>query len=417
MWRKPGRTLMHLFAMAVAAFFLCLSLVGYFGIRAPFVRELGRTFPEKRLIVKPKTLEIGPVKMNRTKLNAIIIDRIGEISGVDAIYPIQPICFPVRAEGSIFGQEIMTDIVVNGVPPHLVEDAVAPGEVFEGKNYSPDRPAPVVISRYFLDLYNMGIARSNNLPQFNEETAIGRTFDLVLGESTISGLVHTEKARRISCRVVGFTPDASLLGLVMPLEIVKVLNAWYHGHVVLDYTLAQVEIRDVKDVEDVIGALEGLGLAVESNREILGRFRFILNVISGVALLFTGVVLFLAALNLAHSESLAVIEQRSEIGLLHALGLGRMGLLRLILGEKMVLGFIAGILGAGTLVLLWYGIGSRMEAVASDIPFIKNVITREMLPSWIPVAGVLFSTFWGAFFSSLIIRGVLFTPPGRLMNR
>ena len=415
--RNPGRTLWRLFGMAVGTFFLSIALFGYFGVRKPILNELGRAFPEKRLVVKPKTLELGPLKMNRTKLNAVIIDQIKDLEGVENVYPIQPINFPVRAEGTIFGQQIMTDIVVNGAPPQLVENSIAPGEKFSGSDYTPEKPAPVVISRYFLDLYNFGIAQSNNLPKFNESTAIGREFDLVLGESTISGLVHTKKSRRIRCRVVGFTPDVSLFGIILPLEIVKVLNSWYHGRVILDYTLAHVDLQDVQDAGKVTASLQNLGLAVESHKELLDQFRFILNIISIVVIIFAVCLLIFTVVSFAQSESLSLMERKDELGLLHALGARRAVIMHLILGEKMLLGFCGGLIGVGVLLSCWLVFKSRFGEAAGNIPVLGGAINNVALSPWVIVGVVLFSMLWGAVLCGIMARGYLLTPASRLMKK
>ncbi len=413
--RNPGRTLLNVFGGVVGTFFLCLALSGYFGVRGPLLEELGRAFPEKRLVVKPKTLEISLVKINRTKLTSAIIEKIRKLRGVDAVYPIQPIWFPVRAEGRIFGVDISTDIAVNGVSPALVMDSVAPGEDFGGY-YTTEKPAPVIISRYFLDLYNFGVAQSNNLPKFNESSAIGKEFDLILGESTISGLVESEKSRRIRCKVVGFTPDVSLFGLVMPLDMVKQFNTWYLGDVVRDYVLAQVELSDVNDAERVSGALKGMGLVVESHKGTLEQFRFALNLISAAVFIFAGCVLILVAVSFAHSESLTMIERREEVGLLRAIGAGRSDVMRLIVGEKILVGFVAGATGVGLLGVIWYVMHKLLGNIAVNVPLIGNSFGKMAMPLWVPVVGILFSAFFGAIICGIILRRALQIPPARLMK-
>lgn len=415
--RRITGTVLGLAGLTVGAFFFCLALFGFYEIREPILRELGRAFPEKRLVVKPKTLGLGPVKVNRTRLNSQIIEQITKLQGVKAVYPIQPINFPVRAEGTIFGQEIMTDIAINGVPAQLIEDSLAPGWEFGAIDIASEKPAPVVISRYFIDLYNFGIAQSNNLPQFNESAAMGQTFDLVLGESTISGLVNIRKSKRIQCRVVGFTPDVTLFGIVMPLEIVKDLNKWYHGTKSEDYTLAQVEIEDVKDFESVSNDLAALGLVVESRKDLFDQFRMALNLISVGLILFTLCILFLVGLNFIFSETLSLIRRREEMGLLSALGAGRKSILFLFLGEKILVGFIAGLLGTGIFLFLWYGFQSRLPDLAANIPLLGDFMLSLKLPFWILIVTLLFSSLWETPICFAILYKSLSTPPARLLEK
>ena len=386
-------------------------------MRRPLLQELSRAFPEKRLVVKPKTLEMGPVKMNRTKLNENIIQKVSDIKGVARVFPMQPISFPVRAEGRIFGQEIMTDIVINGVAPELVQDSIAPGEHFESMDFQSGLEVPVIISRYFLDLYNLGVAQANNLPQFSQSAGIGRTFDLVLGESTLSTLVSPLKSRRIPCRVVGFTPDVTLFGLVIPLRVAREMNQWRHGKKIQDYTLAHVEIGNVKEFERISGELKSLGLVVESQKEILNQFRGALNIISVILAGFSLCLVFIVSVNTVHSESLSLFERKGEIGLHYVLGMNRSKILGLMVWEKIILGFIAGILGTGALVLLFYIFRNAAAPLISNLPIVGNVLDRVYPPLWIITAGILFATLWSVPVCAIITRRTLNRPPMNLLEK
>ncbi|MBN1902897.1 ABC transporter permease [Candidatus Sumerlaeota bacterium] len=415
--RRISGTILGMAGLTIGAFFFSLALFGYYEIREPIIKELGRAFPEKRLVVKPRTMGLGPVKLNRTKLNSRIIEQIDEIPGVIGIYPIQPVNFPVRAEGTIFGQEIMTDIAINGVPRELIEDSLSPGWAFQSIDIESDQPAPVVISRYFIDLYNFGIAQSNNLPQFNETAALGQTFDLVLGESTISGLANAHKSKRIQCCVVGFTPDVTLFGIVMPLEIVRDLNAWYHGNQSDDYTLAHVEIEDVKDFQRISGDLAGLGLLVESQKEILDQFRMVMNLISWGMIFFTFCILLLVGLNFIFSETLSLIRRREEMGILSALGAGRKSILFLFTGEKIFMGFVSGLFATGIFFLLWHGFQSALPDLSASIPLLGDFLSSIKFPFWILIVTLAFSSLWEMPICLVILYKSLFSPPARLLEK
>ncbi|MCX6999812.1 MAG: FtsX-like permease family protein [Candidatus Sumerlaeota bacterium] len=412
--RNAGKSILNIFGMMVGVFFLCAALTGYVSVRTPLLLELSRAFPEKRLIVKPKTLGIGPVQVDRTRLNRDILDKVGHLRGVKSVFPIQPVFFPVRAEGRIFGQEISTDIVVNGAPQELVKDCIQSGINFTSPLTG--EPLPVVVSRYFLDLYNLGLAQSNNLPKFNEASAIGREFNLILGESTISDLISVEKSKTITCRVVGFTPDISLFGIIIPLDAARQYNAWYAGHEVTDYTIAHVEIIDIKEMDRLSGELSGMGLMVETNRDVIRQFRLALNIISGVLICFAVCIILLVAVNLTHSESLTLIERRDEIGLLYAVGANRKVVRRLFVGEKMLAGFAAGILGIGLFTILWRVAMTSMPEILRGFPVIGSAIDNMALDFRVMGAVLLFATFWGAMIGYLLICRLLRLPPARLMR-
>jgi ABC-type lipoprotein release transport system permease subunit len=133
--------------------------------------------------------------------------------------------------------------------------------------------------------------------------------------------------------------------------------------------------------------------------------------------IFSACILILVAINFAHSESLSIIERREEMGLLYAMGANRSGIMRLILGEKMLIGLIGGIIGVTILAILWNYSETRLAVIASNIPVIGNAFKSMVLPYWIFLAGVLFSTFWGTPICAVILRSSLSLSPARLLRK
>jgi hypothetical protein len=207
----------QLLGIAVSTFFLLVALVSYFNIQRSLIYELGKSFPEKRLIVKPMSFPLGPIKIKPMNINRYVIGNLRKIPGVKKVYPIQPLWDPVYVEGSIMGQALSTDVVVTGAPLELLYKSLPKGTVIG--NFDSGKPAPVLISRFFLDVYNLGMAQSYNLPQLNESSAVGKEFNLILGDSMTSPKPGQVNSRKLRCRVVGFTPDTTLMVIVIRLEI------------------------------------------------------------------------------------------------------------------------------------------------------------------------------------------------------
>ena len=215
---------------------------------------------------------------------------------------------------------------------------------------------------------------------------------------------------------MGFTPDISLFGIIIPLDAAQQYNAWYAGHEVTDYTIAHVEIIDIKEMGRLSGELSGLGLMVETNRDVIRQFRLALNIISGVMICFAICIILLVAVNLTHSESLTLIERRDEIGLLYAVGANRKVVRRLFVGEKMLAGFAAGILGVGLFTILWRVAMTSMPEILRGFPVIGSAIENMALDFRVMGAVLLFATFWGAMIGYLLICRLLRLPPARLMR-
>ncbi len=178
-------------------FFLALGLGASIGVWRGLRPALEKLFPERKLIVRPPALRLSLVKVETQRITDDTLERLRVLPGVGRVDPQMPATFPLHAEGK-FGpmpEPIVTEIVVHGVPRDLVADSIPESESFEW-TLEEVRPCPVVVSSYFLDLYNLGISESNRLPKLNESALRGKTFTLVLGESVIA-------------TGAGFTPSAA----------------------------------------------------------------------------------------------------------------------------------------------------------------------------------------------------------------
>ena len=109
-----------------------------------------------------------------------------------------------------------------------------------------------------------------------------------------------------------------------------------------------------------------------------------------------------------------MMERRREVGLLEVVGARRSEIMGLIVGEKALVGFVAGVLGVGLLGSIWYIFRVNLENVS--IPFVGQVFKDMVLPLWVMPVGILFSTLFGASISGAILRYTLRTPPAGLLR-
>lgn len=227
---RRGRMLSARIGVGLAVFFLTLGLGTAFGVARGLRPVLEKLFPERRLIVRPPALNLSLVRFQTRNITDPDLEVFRSIPGVSRVDPQMPIAFPIHAEGHLapMQDDIVTEIVIHGVPRELVADAVPADEPFDW-TFDASRPCPAVISSYFLDLYNLGIAESNRLPKLNENALVGKTFTLVLGQSVIVPGMGAGKTRRVSCAVAGFTRDPNLAGVAIPLSAARAFNQWEAG--------------------------------------------------------------------------------------------------------------------------------------------------------------------------------------------
>jgi putative ABC transport system permease protein len=111
-------------------------------------------------------------------------------------------------------------------------------------------------------------------------------------------------------------------------------------------------------------ALTGQALADESSRAVEKGLGFL-----NIALLgFAGVALFVGSFIIWNTFSMQVAQRTRELALLRAIGATRRQVLRSILGEALVVGFVASLLGIAVGVAMARGLSALMTVFGFDLP-------------------------------------------------
>lgn len=375
-----------LISLMIASFFLLLALGLRNGILNSVFPELEKAFPEKILLVKPRTVSLGGLQLTTERLDDAIVQKIKDLPGVAFVSPQLTLAFPSRAISRIFGNVFSTDVVVIGVERRIVEQFLARGEDF---TYSPDKPVPALTSQYFLNIYNLGISDSLGLPKFNPHSVIGRTFQLVLGETTLGDSFSSLKSRMVECRLVGFTSDISLIGLILPLEAVKEFNDWFWGGKrEITYSALRVGVTGLDKVEPVTNALREMNLHVSSNVEELNRLRFNLRLVLTLVFLLVLSIALVVGLNIINITASVYRENLKDLLLFRILGLTPLRFLLLISLQRSITGIVAGLSGSlaafGTAKLL----NSAIASTFRNIPFVPEALFT------IPTGWIFLMTFF-----------------------
>ncbi len=383
--RNKGRTFSVVFSLFVASFFLLLAYGLLNGIGNHILPELEKAFPEKLLLARPKTLSLGGIRLDTVELTPDIGEKIKKIKGVEFVSPQITLSFPSRAISQIFGNLFSTDVVVIGVEERVVAPHISEEKDFI---YMPGKPIPVLTSQYFLNLYNLGLSDSMSLPKFNASSAVGREFTLVLGESTLSD-IPTSKSRVVNCELIGFTPDISLIGLILPLESVVEFNKWFWGEGrKTEYSLLRVGVDSVDDIERVIEHLKALKLDVSSNVDELNRFRFNLRLVGILVLIFVSSIAVVALLNIVNTTTSIYRETTSEVALFRLLGFTSTRYFFFISGQRCITAFVGGIAGSLSAFLVAHFLNTTIARSFKDLPFIPQTLL-DIPPLSIPVMVIL----------------------------
>jgi putative ABC transport system permease protein len=194
-------------------------------------------------------------------------------------------------------------------------------------------------------------------------------------------------------------PDYSMY---MSMEDVTAFNEWAIGKRINrnkdGYNMALVKVEDAQQVLDVADAIESLGYQVYTPASFvqgINSFYVILQVIFGGV---GAIALLVAAIGIANTMAMAILERTREIGLMKAIGATNRDVLSVFLGEAAGIGFIGGLGG----VLLGWSAGQILNVLAlayfagqtsqtGGLPPSVAVYT----PAWLPIFTLIFATLIG----------------------
>jgi putative ABC transport system permease protein len=214
-----------------------------------------------------------------------------------------------------------------------------------------------------------------------------------------------ETRKPVNIRIVGQIsetrnePDYSVY---LPIEDLVAYNEWLTGRRVNrnrdGYNQVVVKVDDVQDVLNITEQINNLGYQAYTPQSFvqgINNFFVILQVIFGGV---GAIALLVAAIGIANTMTMAILERTREIGLMKAIGATNRDVLSIFLGEAAGIGFIGGI---GGLVLGWSA-AQILNVLAMS--YLAGQAAQQggpppsiavYTPPWLPIFALLFATLVG----------------------
>jgi len=397
--RRKGRVALTTIGVIIGTAAVVLLVSLGMGLQQNAEAQLGGIGDLTRVMVYPGMVE-GPVEIGpggssgqTAPLNQAAIDTIAAIPGVTAVIPQDylqswAIIRSGRLEGG--GQIIgvgAEDLGQLGVTAAQGELTLGRGEMIVGSqvaaNFYDPRARPGQEPPPPPDLY-------------------GQTLNIELVKYADDG---TEIRKKTRARVVGVLesiqdePDWSLY---LPMSDLDGYNAWITGQRIdrdkNGYNTLIVKVSDVDQVLDVADQITALGFQAWSPQsfvEGISSFYLVLQVAFGS---MGAIALLVAAIGIANTMTMAILERTREIGLMKAVGANNRHVLSIFLGEAAGIGFLGGLGG----VLISWGLGQILNVLVLSYMAGQAVQTGGMPPTvavvtplWLPLSALGFATLMG----------------------
>lgn len=239
-------------------------------------------------------------------------------------------------------------------------------------------------------------------PPLDPPDLMGQQIKLILSKYTIDGL---SVQKTITVRVAGVlseTRGESDGTMYMRMEDVTAINEWSRGTRINrnkeGYSMLIVKTNDPSSVIDVTDAINKLGYQAstpQSTVQSINSFFMVLQVIFGGV---GAIALLVAAIGIANTMTMAILERTREIGLMKAIGAKNKDILSIFLGEAAGIGFVGGLGG----VILGWGSSALLNIVAISYfasqasgggGSIPTMATST--PFWLPIFALVFSIVIG----------------------
>lgn len=399
--RRKGRVALTTIGVIIGTAAVVLLVSLGVGLQQNAESQLGGIGDLTRVMVYPGFTEgpvmaVGPggAPMEQTApLNRAAIDAISAIPGVTAVIPQDYFMGGAtirvgRLEGGSSMIGVGTDdLSTLGVEAAQGELALTRGTVIVGAQ----------VANNFYDPRARPGQEPPPPPNLYDQTLI---IELIKWDEQGTEIRKTTRARVVG--VLSEIQDEPDWSIFMPMSDLDGYNAWATGQRIdrdkNGYNTLIVKVADVDQVLDVADQITALGFQAwspQSYVEGISGFYRVLQVAFGS---MGAIALLVAAIGIANTMTMAILERTREIGLMKAVGANNRHVLAIFLGEAAGIGFLGGLGG----VLISWALGQVLNVLVISYMAGQAVETGGLPPTsavvtplWLPLSALLFATLMG----------------------
>jgi len=263
-----------------------------------------------------------------------------------------------------------------------------------------ERGTAVIGSQVPMSFYNPRMRPGEEMPP--PPDLMGKTIRLELMKWDQENTPITKTVQFTVAGVLEESRGESDWTIYVPLEDVTAWNEWFQGKRINrnkeGYNNVIVKVADVSqtlEISDQINALGYQSYTPQSFVEGINSFYVVLQIMFGGV---GAIALLVAAIGIANTMAMAILERTREIGLMKAVGATNRDVLSIFLGEAAGIGFIGGLGGAligwaGGHIIQVLGLAymAQQTAESGGPPPSLSVYT----PPWLVLFTIAFATLIG----------------------